>query len=76
MPFDLFLTVRHAYQVLDWHENLREKEIPPEWMWTFDEEINDWFEEVKAEREREFSSPTEGEGDEGMLQNEYAKGRR
>lgn len=51
MPVDLLRAISHANKILDWHENLVEKEIPPEWMWPFDKAISEWFDDVKQARE-------------------------
>lgn len=50
MPVDLLRAIEHANKILDWHENLMEDDIPPEWKWPFDEELKEWFEEIKAAR--------------------------
>lgn len=50
IPWDLAEAISHAHKVLDWYGNLQEEDIPPEWMWPFVEEINDWFQDVKAKR--------------------------
>jgi hypothetical protein len=51
-----------------------EEDIPPEWMWPFDEALKEWFEEVKANRE----SPSEPDDRTvvEMMDNELTKGRR
>lgn len=36
--------------MLQWQENLRDEEMPPQWMWPFDEELADHFEEVFKDR--------------------------
>lgn len=66
--------IEQAHRILDWHENLTEDEIPPEWMWPLDHELVGWFEEVKRNREAKFG----GKPDESpaMMENEYAHGRR
>lgn len=70
--------ISQANRILDWYENLQSDEMPPEWMWPFDEELELWFEEVERKREEKYG----GEGDssdassEAMLSNEYARDRR
>lgn len=80
VPIDLIRAVEHAFKVLDWHENLMKEEIPPEWMWPVDHELEMWFEEVERKREAKFGN---GAGDDddpsGMMHNELAdeiRGRR
>jgi hypothetical protein len=58
--------------VLDWYENLVPEEVPPQWMWIFPEELDVWFDNVERERKNRYGGKS---GDDGMMQNEYAKGR-
>jgi len=46
--------VTHAQTVLSWQENLSQDEMPPEWMWPFDEELEGWFDDVAAKRKERF----------------------
>lgn len=50
IPWDLAEAISHATRVLEWHANLTEEDIPPEWMWPFVDEINEWFGDVKEKR--------------------------
>ncbi len=34
-----------------WQENLAEEDMPPEFMWHLDEELDAWFADVKRRRE-------------------------
>lgn len=71
--------ISHAYKILDWFENLLEEEIPPEWMWPFDDELEDWFDKIKRDREDKHSSGRDDSSDSdsgAMLQNELTKDRR
>jgi hypothetical protein len=55
-----------------------EEEMPPAWMWPFDNELEEWFEEVDRKRRAKYSPAGEDEDDEpigDMMQNEFAKGR-
>lgn len=69
--------ISHAHKVLDWYENLPKKEIPPEWMWPFDEELDVFFEEVEEAR-KTASSPSAPDDEDGgpMMSNELSKGMR
>lgn len=57
-----------------WHENYPADEIPPEWMWPFNKELDDWFEEVELERERKRDPNYEPHSDvhdtSGLVMNE------
>ena len=75
VPVDLLRAISHANKILDWYENLSEKDIPPEWMWGIDSELEVWFEEVKASH-----SPGGAERDTReevpMMSNDLAKERK
>lgn len=58
--------------ILSWYENMREEDIPPEWMWPISDEINAHFKRLKAKQD---SGATDDEDDGMMLQNEYARNR-
>ena len=51
---DLVLAIQHANTILGWYENLPEEEMPERWMWPFPEELEEWFDEVKAARDRKY----------------------
>jgi hypothetical protein len=78
VPWDLTIAIEHANRVLDWHENLMEDELPPEWMWPLDNEIASWFEGVKRQRDEKFgTSSSNGDREvDMMMDNELARGRR
>lgn len=73
MPFDLLQAIEHANRVLDWTENLSSDELPPPWMWPFDDELALWFEEVERKREEKFGGSPDEES--SMERNELAEGR-
>jgi len=77
VPRDLLRAVSHAYKILSWYENLTDDEVPPEWMWPFDEELRVWFEDVKQERNAKYggSSSHDGGEDVPLMSNELAKNR-
>jgi hypothetical protein len=54
VPHDLHNAVEHALRVLSWYENLPSDEMPPNWMWCLDWEIERHFERVDAERKAKF----------------------
>jgi hypothetical protein len=61
---------------LDWQENLQSEELPPEWMWPYDDDLELWFEEVDRRRREKFGGSDADASSEGMLANEYARDRR
>lgn len=73
MPLDLVRAIAHANKILDWHENLKTEDIPPEWMWPFDKELKEWFDEIK--REQANPEPANADTTVPMMQNELARGR-
>lgn len=52
-------------------------EMPPSWMWPFDEELEFWFEEVEAKRKEKFGG-SDSSGDEWspMMGNDLAAERK
>jgi hypothetical protein len=38
--------VAHAQRILDWYQNLTSDEIPPSWMWPFDDLVSEWLDDV------------------------------
>ena len=70
--------ISHAQIVLSWQENLPGEEMPPEWMWPFEDEIKDWFDQVQAARKNGWDPPGRTDGDEErpMAQNELARNLR
>ena len=64
-----------ALTILNWQENLGSEDMPPEWMWTVDDELEIWFDEVKARREERYNA---GSGDETpeMMSNTLVRKRR
>jgi hypothetical protein len=61
--------------IMFWQENVLEKDTPPRWMWSLDEELSDHFERVKAKRDGGDDDDDRDDGPGPMLQNEYAKNR-
>ena len=74
IPFQFQIAVDQAHRVMSWMENLPSKEIPPEWMWPFENRLKEWFEAVQNTRGNGGGSSSDSSGD-GMIQNEYAIGR-
>lgn len=40
-----------ALMVISWYENLPKDEVPPRHLWWSEERLDEWFEEVREERE-------------------------
>lgn len=71
------MAVEHASRVCDWQENLQQDEMPPEWMWPFSDELDEWFEEVDRRRKEKYGSRDDsGDTETPMMRNELAEGRR
>lgn len=72
------IAIEHAYRVLGWQENLQEDEMPPQWMWHLEHEIEPWFDEVKRRREEKHGRPGDSDNDTRvpMMSNEYAENMR
>lgn len=70
------MAIEHANTVLSWQENLSEEEMPPEWMWTLDHELEEWFEHVAHDRKTRFGGGGSDDDETSMMGNELAKGRR
>lgn len=51
-PYTLVMAVNTALTVLSWFENLPEEEQPPRHIWYDDEQIADWFRDVRASRKQ------------------------
>lgn len=68
---DLATAISHALKILSWYEVYTKNEIPPEWMWPLDHELEDWFEEVHRQRSQGLPTGTDEEPV-SMERNEYA----
>ncbi len=63
--------IGHAQTVISWQENLPSDEMPPEWMWPFDKEIEAWFQEVKRARDEKYGGGSDSREDPGdMMEND------
>ena len=72
VSIDLLRAVQHAERIISWQENLIEEEMPPVWMWPFEDRLSVWFEQVKAKRESGVSN-SDSSDDSSMLTNEFAE---
>ena len=69
---DLISAIAHASNVINWRENMSKEEVPPEWMWPFNEELDEWFDEVEFQRSQKYGGGSDAD-DADMDRNEYAK---
>jgi hypothetical protein len=69
----LLQAIEHASRICDWQENYAQDEMPPVWMWPFEDELEIWFEEVENKRKERFGTPgSSGDEDGGdMMANEH-----
>jgi hypothetical protein len=71
------MAISHAQTILGWQENLMSEDMPPEWMWPLGEELNDWFDAVKARQDERFGrNSDEKEDAPDMAQNELTRGKK
>lgn len=56
VPSELITAVEQALKILSWQENLPSDEMPKQWMWTLDWELENWFEKIKEAREEKYGS--------------------
>lgn len=70
------MAIQHAMTVLQWRENLVSEEMPPEWMWIFDNELEIHFQEVDRARKAKYgiSDDEDYEYEEPSVGNELVKG--
>lgn len=70
VPADLSNALEHSFKILSWYENLGIDELPPQWMWHLDWELETWFEQVDAQRKNPRASDDREEVP--MMSNEHA----
>lgn len=76
MPAELLDAIAHAGMILSWQENLTSDDMPPVWMWSLVEELNEYFDDLAVRRRSQGGA--DDDDDEpagGMVRNQYAKGR-
>lgn len=72
------MAIEQASRVLDWMENLVKEEMPPDWMWPFEDELEQWFADVEEKRKQKYGGGGDTSSDESsgpMMKNEFAQGR-
>lgn len=74
VPVDLLRAIGHANKILSWYENMSDDDIPPEWMWVFDELLEEWFDDIRKARTSD-TGPTVKHTEVPMMENELATGR-
>lgn len=73
LPADLSGALDQAFKILSWYENLSADEIPPQWMWTLDHELEDWFFEVDLHRQGKFTDGEDNRDQVDMMSNEFSR---
>lgn len=61
LPADLSVALEQALRICSWQENLQADEMPPNWMWHLDWEIEAWFIQVKKARDEKYGKESEDE---------------
>ena len=68
--------VQFAGRILEWQENLTEEEMPPQWMWCFEDELEPWFDEIFRARKSDSGGSGGEEAPEGYMTNDLVGDRR
>lgn len=55
LPNDLAVAIDQAIRITHWQENLGADELPPQWMWHLDWELEAWFLDVQKKRNEKYS---------------------
>jgi hypothetical protein len=50
------------------------EDMPPEWMWPYDDALEEWFDQVDRRRKDRAGRPDEDEEPDDMMQNQLTKG--
>lgn len=53
--------VSHALQVIHWQENTPSEDMPPRWMWPFDEALSEHFKALDYKRAQERNERAGGD---------------
>lgn len=53
----------------NWFENLSSEDMPPTWMWPYDDELSTWFEGVEERRKDRYGGGSDGP----MVRNEWGE---
>lgn len=62
--------MEHATRINNWYENLTSEDMPPQWMWPFEDELSSWFELVEIRRKERYGGDTDD--DAAMTRNEWS----
>lgn len=60
--------IEHATRINNWFENLTSDDMPPAWMWPFEDELSTWFEQVEIRRKDQYGGDSD---DASMMRNEW-----
>ncbi len=72
VPWDVLSVITQAHTILQWQENLSKDEMPPEWMWPFNEEISEWIEEVVRARKEGVDFVRDDRTQVPLVENEHS----
>jgi len=72
VPWDVLAVINHSHTILQWQENLSSDEMPPAWMWPFNDEISEWLEDVTAARKSGSDFERDDRVQVHMTENEHA----
>jgi len=77
VPHDLLQVIQWGQTICSWQEHLSKDEMPPEWMWAVDHELEIWFERVDAERDEKYGTGRKSKDTQSpMMDNELLVERR
>lgn len=68
------MAVSHADHILQLQENLDRDEMPPQWMWPFVQEMNEWLDRIQSERRNRYNAPAASSDDDDMQENALLAG--
>lgn len=66
------MAIEHALKVLSWFENYSSEEVPPEFMWEDDDGVEKWFKTVKENKDNDYPTGDDDDGNPRMLNNDLA----
>lgn len=74
IPQDLASAIAHATFIVHLQKQMHSDEMPPQWMWPFSDELEEWFEAVEEKR-KAGTQPGAQDETVPMMQNSLTKGR-
>jgi len=68
--------IDHAARILNWQESVLSEDMPPSWMWPFEEELEVWFDEVHRKQEEKYGGGGSSDETVPMMGNQLADAKR